>query len=58
MFDLGVLADVPSRVPTSDRIAASFAALHEAAYGTFRPIDRRELRSGHWGITDHLAPGS
>jgi hypothetical protein len=38
---------------------ALFAPFHYArltsAHGTFRPIDRREPRSAHWGIADHSA---
>ena len=29
-----------------------------STHGTFRPIDRRELRSADWGIADHSAHGS
>jgi len=29
-----------------------------AGFGTFRPIDRRELRSANWGIAEALGVGS
>jgi hypothetical protein len=48
--DGAVPAELPVQEPT--RISAM------SAIGTFRPIDRRELRSAHWGIPDALGVGS
>jgi putative ABC transport system substrate-binding protein len=42
--------------PLGTGIVAS--RLLTAGSGTFRPIDRRELRSADWGIADRSAPGS